>query len=251
MGRTRAAPPPRRRVVVSLAFGVLATAAPMAWGWRLADDRRPGAAPLNSGPAAALGSFIHPNGADVWTWGVWEKPFITSCWAAGRDPLIVPGQRLTVQQRKRSWEINRHPDGWPPSSSGVTADLLAQHPHTVAEGYAVGFPFRCGRAVILRAAPGGDPADHVAAHGYDMGMAAYTEHLGRVVPTSVIWPGMLGNIAAYTLLLLAPWHAAAWWRTRRAARLNRCPACGYDLRATPANAPCPECGGTRVVSAGL
>ena len=34
-----------------------------------------------------------------------------------------------------------------------------------------------------------------------------------------------------------------WWRRRRLVRrvvAGRCPACGYDLRATPGR--CPECG---------
>ena len=36
------------------------------------------------------------------------------------------------------------------------------------------------------------------------------------------------------------WRLATWLRRRRHAHSGRCPACGYDLRATPGR--CPECG---------
>lgn len=65
------------------------------------------------------------------------------------------------------------------------------------------------------------------------------------LPTGIIWPGLLANLAVFcgcwALLLLSPRAA------RRAARTwrGRCLRCGYDLTALPGGMPCPECGSQR------
>ena len=60
-----------------------------------------------------------------------------------------------------------------------------------------------------------------------------------------------GWLSAATALLPAVWLLAdslARRARRQAAALGRCPACGYDLRATPAR--CPECGAEQTVRMG-
>ena len=55
---------------------------------------------------------------------------------------------------------------------------------------------------------------------------------GTVVASLRLWP-----VALVTSLVPIAWLR---WRRRRLRDLGLCPACGYDLRATPDR--CPECG---------
>ena len=62
------------------------------------------------------------------------------------------------------------------------------------------------------------------------------------LPVRPIWPGFLFNSlfwgAAWLALLTIPLSICRSLRRRR----GQCPKCAYDLRATPAGNPCPECG---------
>lgn len=64
----------------------------------------------------------------------------------------------------------------------------------------------------------------------------------RALPLRPIWSGLAADTALFAalswLLLFMPSIA----RRRLRARRGACPACGYDLRATPPGSPCPECG---------
>lgn len=62
----------------------------------------------------------------------------------------------------------------------------------------------------------------------------------HTIPCLPLWPGLVGNVVFYALLVLASVALVRWLRLRRRARRNLCLACGYELGAGVE--VCPECG---------
>jgi predicted RNA-binding Zn-ribbon protein involved in translation (DUF1610 family) len=61
-------------------------------------------------------------------------------------------------------------------------------------------------------------------------------------PYLPLWPGFALNTLFYAVLAWGVWQVPLAMRRRSRRRAGRCIKCGYDLRATPAASPCPECG---------
>ncbi|MFI4915038.1 MAG: zinc ribbon domain-containing protein [Phycisphaerales bacterium JB060] len=100
-----------------------------------------------------------------------------------------------------------------------------------AESYRAGFPFHSAKAI----GRGG------YAEAYSKGMWRTTVRGERCsIPYLPHWPGLLGNVLFYTLLVLTPLVLLRWRTLHRRARRGLCPACGYELGEGVS--ACPECG---------
>jgi len=104
-----------------------------------------------------------------------------------------------------------------------------------------GFPFRCLEGSSWSALPTAGPN----ARPLDVSLLRIPSASGTdvLLPTQVIWWGLLGNAAVYGafLALLAHLPAAAerWWRRHN----HRCAECGYPLAGSTR---CSECGASAV-----
>src|SRR5262245_10478039 len=128
--------------------------------------------------------------------------------------------------------------------------LAGDHPPAASIGSdtAFGFPALClwyRVSSTLLEPPGGAPTitNEQLDGGWLLGGEASCRGRDfRALPLRPIWSGLALN----TVFFAALWFAllAGIPALRRALRRRRglCARCGYDLRATPANTPCPECG---------
>ncbi len=112
-------------------------------------------------------------------------------------------------------------------------------------GRACGWPWYClGSTRVHRSV---EAAPRVSAAFSIVSASAYTTTSGSdpdrgAVPLMPIWPGFAGNVAVFSLPWVAVFFGAPAVRHLLRRRRGACVACGYDLRATPPNSPCPECG---------
>lgn len=103
-----------------------------------------------------------------------------------------------------------------------------------------GVPFRCLAAARKWGAVGGGLFGGVAIDG------VRTEY-GWVdaLPARPIWPGLIGNVALYTLIMAICVYGPLWMlrdiRRHHRSRQGRCGHCSYDLSGSDSQL-CPECG---------
>lgn len=88
----------------------------------------------------------------------------------------------------------------------------------------------------------GIPLSSVYRPGVLMGSEFYD---ATALPLRPIWSGFAINTLFYAVVLYGLWSMPLVARRAMRRREGRCATCGYDLRATRAQDPCPECGPNR------
>ncbi len=133
---------------------------------------------------------------------------------------------------------------WPHSLARI-AELFEQKAYWYETR--MGWPLPCLRSAYAVTSPANGPGEVLWRSGAltFVRPTAYTGRFSALEATAAIplipdWPRFGANVALYGLSVWAlarSWRAVRRWRRRR---LGRCPACSYDLRASPER--CPECG---------
>jgi dTMP kinase len=184
--------------------------------------------------------------------GVWNRLSQPSLMHDEDDrPWLWLGTRVT----RAAWHFSIMPyrlaGGAPPESPVPEWSGLLSIRERLAESCIAGFPFPCFRAVTTRVdsdrvfiATATEGLDLARIHTFDIAdrLNSTPGTLATTLPTHILWPRFLLNLAIYTSAI---WAAlcipSAIRRIRRYLRHRRgdCLHCGYDLRDLRT---CPECG---------
>ncbi|MFT3685460.1 MAG: hypothetical protein QM783_11115 [Phycisphaerales bacterium] len=148
-----------------------------------------------------------------------KSPYWSQAWLPSR-PSRPPGTWGNWKHEARLTEIGA---GWPFRALCAETDEPVQDPTTRLAVYS----FRGGLTLPT----------HVIKDGA-------TIFLPRCLPLRPIWPGLVADVAIFSLLwglVVVPMALVIRSRMRR----GRCLSCGYDLQGLAADVKCPECGAVR------
>jgi hypothetical protein len=241
-----------RRVFASLALGLVCTIL-AAWVGVLAVTTRPPWADPNTfefltwigenyripqvrRPAPQGEVFI-----DWFGWAALDRVTIVPSWGPNVPPEYVTEWRtyypLAGDIPAQTRSLYKSPDRPLPTWARVPDEHWAPRGVTT---YAAGWPWPALSAWEEHHPP--NPA-RVLRTMHDAWVIARVPSVAtRWLPLRPMWPGLIADTLFYATLIMASASGASCFRGCRRRQRGLCPACGYDVRATPAGAPCPECG---------
>lgn len=128
---------------------------------------------------------------------------------------------------------------WPQLPPGITPPGNIQFVQVEVQG----LPFPCAYGRVI-APPGSTRLSMEGVYWFRFRDWKATPRRGDglVLPLFPIWRGYILNTLVWGLPLFALTFIPPALRRSLRRRRGLCPACAYDLRATPAGSPCPECG---------